>query len=130
MISKYFSIDEVKCRCPDNCGEVPGDMIMAIADELREGWGSGVTVTSGARCHNYNEYLRMHGIKAAKYSAHIEGIALDLRPVNGEIKKFQDYVRSRLVDLEIRMESPIDAPQWAHVDLRPVQLGMPRIFRA
>ena len=129
MISKYFSKEEVNCNC-NECDLVPSDKILAIADKLREGWGSGLRCTSGARCRNYNTYLQMHGIKAAQYSAHMELIAMDLVPVNGKIKEFQDYVRSRLVELEIRMESPIDAPNWVHIDLRPVAPGKARIFRA
>lgn len=127
-ISKYFKEEETSCNC--GCGKVPGNYILAIADIIREGWGSPVDCTSGARCQNYNMYLQMHGIKAARYSAHLEGLAMDLRPVNGKIKEFQDYVHSRLAELEIRMESPIDAPAWCHIDLRPVAPGKSRVFRA
>ena len=128
--SKYFKESETACRCPDNCGMVPGNTILAIADSIREGWGSPIDCTSGARCQNYNTYLAMHGIPTAKKSAHMEGIAMDLKPVNGKVKEFQDYVRSRLVELNIRMESPIDAPSWVHIDTRPVAPGKPRVFRA
>lgn len=72
----------------------------------------------------------MHGVKAAKYSAHIEGLAMDLRPVNGKIEEFHDYVEKRLEELGIRKEDRRDAPGWVHVDLRPVAPGKSRIFRA
>lgn len=127
-MSKYFKDSEVECKC--GCGMLPKVSIMAVADAIREGWGSPIDVSSGARCSNYNMYLRMHGIPTALKSAHMEGIALDLKPVNGKIAEFHNYVRSRLVELGIRMESPIDAPSWAHVDLRPVPPGRPRVFRA
>lgn len=55
---------------------------------------------------------------------------MDLKPVNGKIVEFHNYVRSRLVELNIRMESPIDAPTWCHIDLRSVAQGKPRVFRA
>lgn len=127
-ISKYFKPEETSCKC--GCGMVPGNKILAIADTIREGWGSPLDCNSGARCANYNLYLQMHGIRAATRSAHMEGIAMDLKPVNGKIAEFHDYVRSRLAELEIRMESPIDAPSWAHIDLRPVEPGKARVFRA
>lgn len=128
MNSKYFKRDEVDCKC--GCGMVPGDEILAAADAIREGWGSPVDCSSGARCANYNMYLRMHGVPAALKSAHIDGIAMDLKPVNGKITEFHNYVRSRLVELNLRMESPIDAPGWAHIDKRPVAPGKSRVFRA
>ncbi len=127
IVSKYFKESEVTCKC--GCGMVPRNSILAIADEIREGWGSGINVTSGARCQQYNMYLRMHGIPAALKSAHMSGIALDLKPVNGKITEFHNYVRSRLAELNIRMESPIDSPSWAHIDSRPVAPGKARVFR-
>lgn len=126
-ISKYFKSEETSCKC--GCGMVPGNKILAIADKIREGWGSPIDCSSGARCENYNTYLRMHGIPTALKSAHMDGTAMDLKPVNGKIQEFHNYVRSRLAELEIRMESPLDAPSWAHIDLRPVPVGKPRVFR-
>lgn len=134
-ISKYFTANEVKCKCPDDCGRLPGNKILAIADTIREGWAKefpenpGIRCTSGARCENYTKYLQLHGIPAATRSAHIEGLALDLKPINGEMKRFQDYVRSRLAELEIRMEDPAATPSWTHIDLRPVAAGKPRVFK-
>jgi Peptidase M15/Fungal cellulose binding domain len=127
VISKYFASGEVDCNC--GCGFVPNDQTMEIADKLREGWGGPLRCVSGARCKAYNKYLIMTNVPAAPKSAHIDGQALDLRPVDGRIKEFQEYVKGRLEELNIRMESPIDAPTWVHVDTRPVAPGKKRVFR-
>lgn len=128
MISKYFKESEVECRCGE-CHGVPNDKILAVADAIREGWGSGVDCTSGYRCEKYATYLRIHGVPAAVHSAHNTGEAMDLRPVNGKMQDFQNYVRSRLVELNIRMEDPVSTPSWCHVDLRSVPVGKSRVFK-
>lgn len=128
MPSKYFSAEETKCKC----GECEYDVkasILVIADTLRAEWGSGIRVTSGARCPNYTQYLRAHGIPAALRSAHIEGIALDCRPTNGKLREFQEFVIQRAERLGIRVEDPEFTPQWCHFDLRPVKPGGKRVFR-
>lgn len=125
---KYFSPEETECKCGE-CKQNVNPKILLVADAIREEWGSGIRVTSGARCHNYTQYLRAHGIPAALRSAHIEGIALDLRPTNGKLREFQEFVKARLVSLNIRMEDPEYTPQWCHIDLRPVAPGKSRVFR-
>lgn len=126
-MSKYFTAEETACRC--GCGRNVSPRILEVADKLREAWGSGIRVTSGARCENYTKYLQMHGVPAATRSAHIEGLALDLRPTNGKLREFQEFVRLKLGELKIRMEDPEHTSQWCHVDLRPVAPGKSRVFK-
>lgn len=127
-MSKYFSPEETKCKCGE-CDYDVKSSILQVADAIREEWGSGIRVTSGARCPNYTNYLRAHGIPAALRSAHIEGIALDLRPTNGKLREFQEFVKQRLDRLKIRMEDPEATPSWCHIDLRPVAPGKSRVFK-
>lgn len=126
-VSKYFKPSEYECNCGE-CHGRPDDATLKAADAIREGWGDGVNCTSGYRCEKYAQYLRMHGVPAAVHSAHNEGKAMDLRPVNGQMKKFHDYVRSRLVELDIFMEDPVATPSWLHFQTRKVK-GPSRVFK-
>jgi hypothetical protein len=119
-VSKYFKAEEYECRC-GVCKGRPSDRMLAIADEIRRGWGSGVECTSGYRCEAYSLYLRMHNVPAAVHSAHNSGEAMDFRPVNGKIQEFQNYCRSRLVELDIYMESPQFTMSWCHLQTRKVK---------
>jgi len=127
MPGKYFSDEELACKC--GCGLLPKQRTIDIADKLRVLWGAGLRVTSGARCQNYNNYLRLHGIPAAQYSAHIEGLALDLRPLNGKVRELQELAIQNAERLGIRVEDPKATPQWLHFDLRPVAPGKNRVFK-
>lgn len=131
--SKYFSINEISCR--DGCGLKPKDSILEAADAIREGWGKlhpqepRIDCSSGARCMSYTLDLRRRKFKAALKSAHLDLEAMDLIPKNGKVKEFHDYCISRLVELDLYMESPIDAPGWLHIQTRKVA-GPSRVFRA
>jgi uncharacterized protein YcbK (DUF882 family) len=60
---------------------------LRIADDIRAAWGKPVRVVSGYRSREYN--TRVGG---SEKSMHMEFRALDLQPVNGEIKPFQTLV--------------------------------------
>ena len=75
--SKYFSYDEMKCKC--GCGEAPMDNdFMYLLDSIREGMGKPLYISSGYRCAN-------HPIEKKKLrpGAHSTGKAADLL-VDGE----------------------------------------------
>jgi len=69
-MAKYFTESEVRCKC--GCGKNGMDSeFMAKLDQLREGLGFPLIVTSGYRCPSYNKRF---GGKAP----HETGMAVDL----------------------------------------------------
>jgi uncharacterized protein YcbK (DUF882 family) len=70
--SKYFSYDEMKCKC--GCNQAPMDQqLMTTLDSIREAMGKPLIISSGYRCPN-------HPIEAkkSKPGAHATGKAADL----------------------------------------------------
>ena len=94
-ISEYFTVGEVTKRDPRR---IPKDHnhianILRLAQELdkiREEWGSGIAVTSWYRPPAVNA-----AIGGAKNSQHLTGSAADLKPLNGELLKFQKWLDKR-----------------------------------
>lgn len=96
--------------------------MMAALDRIRTAWGHPLVVTSGARCEAYTRKLREDGIPAALKSAHIEGLAVDIAPLNKEsMFKFKEWLMPRLEGLGIWLEDPKFTPSWCHVQIRPAK---------
>ena len=121
-VGKYFSDAEMACRC--GCGELPQDALRELADFVRYDWGKPLFVASGKRCQAHN--VKIGG---AKKSAHVAGLAIDLRPFDmDELGAFQQFCLTKLEDWKCRMEHPDHTPQWTHLDLYPVGPGG-RVFK-
>ena len=125
MQSKYFSDAELSCRC--GCGERPQDEIMKLADLVRNGWNKPLLCSSGARCKKHNEK-----VGGAKYSAHMNGLAIDLQPINSaDIVAFQEYCGRKVhegawLEGKVGMEYGRYTPTWVHLQLRqPYGLFIP-----
>lgn len=116
----YFEKSETMCRC--GCGFDITPETRDLANKVREAWGGPVVVASGARCRKYNEV-----VGGATFSAHMSGIALDLRPGTGDMRTFHDFCIERLETWGCRMEAPQATPSWCHLDLRP-PTGQSRVF--
>jgi hypothetical protein len=102
-ISKYFTVGDVtkngavsnRSNCKGN-NRIPTDPVIirnimqtAVAlDQVREEWGSGLIVHSWYRPRNVNKCIP----GAAPNSKHIQGIAVDIKPVNGQIKELQRWL--------------------------------------
>lgn len=125
---KYFQNDELACRC--GCGKMPSEEIQELADMLREHWGKPLYCTSGARCDAHTAFLRARGIPAALYSAHNEGLAIDLTTKYvSEIDDLQKWVIDHAEDWGYYVEDPKDTPTWVHIQLRKPGSGK-RVFKA
>lgn len=90
-ISKYFRTGEVTKqdyrRIPIS-GSIQEKNILALAcdlDKLREYWGSGLVVTSWYRPHAVNA-----AVGGATRSFHLTGKGVDIYPLNGQLRKFQN----------------------------------------
>lgn len=96
--------------------------MMAALDRIRTAWGYPLVVTSGARCEAYTRKLREDGIPAALKSAHIEGLAVDIAPLNKEsLFKFQTWLIPSLEGLGVWIEDFKYTPSWCHVQIRPAK---------
>ena len=72
MTWRYFSEDEMRCRC--GCGRIHmNEHFMQRLDDLRERVRFEMPVTSGYRCAEHNR-----NVGGAKMSAHLTGHAADL----------------------------------------------------
>lgn len=116
-ISKYFSVGEVTNNDPRR---IPTDNtikqnIITLAQELdkvREAWGSGIIVTSWYRPPAVNR-----AIGGATRSQHLSGKAADIRPVQGDLYRFQDWLDKGLwSDKALGYGAK---KGFVHVDLRP-----------
>lgn len=103
MSKSYFTIQEL---CKSNTADVlhidntPSDMVkknlsrmIDFLNPLREAWGSPIRINSGYRCPKLNT-----AVGGSKTSAHLKGNAVDLFPVNGNMKEFKQFVVKYLND--------------------------------
>ena len=84
--AKYFKDSEMNCKC-GHCSKGASSMdpaVISLADDLREAFGSALLVVSAVRCKRHNK-----AVGGAKGSKHMTGQALDLRPLNGDIRGLQ-----------------------------------------
>lgn len=74
---KYFSWEETKCKCKDDCGMNITEELMETLDKARHLAQVPFVITSGARDIEYNK-----AIGASKTSSHTLGLAADIKAVN------------------------------------------------
>lgn len=92
QVSKYFTLREVtngdRRRLP-SCDEVKNN-IFTLAQELdkvRSAWRSPIIVTSWYRPPAINK-----AVGGASSSQHLYGKAVDIKPLQGDIHKFQEWL--------------------------------------
>lgn len=85
-----------------------------VLDLIREAWGSAIKVNSGYRCEKLNKK-----VGGSKTSSHKYGFAVDLKPVNGLIDDFFEFVKQYLIENEIAFDQLIDEysgnSHWVHI---------------
>lgn len=86
---KYFKAREFACKC-GRCENKVQPSLIKLCDKIREAYGGPVKVNSGYRCPTHN--ARVGG---AKQSMHMTGLAADLAPVDGDIKRFTKLIQEQ-----------------------------------
>lgn len=124
-MAKYFSIEELT-RTSTGLDNTPNEEqqqhleeLIEVLDDLREEWGSAIRVNSGFRSEQVNK-----AVKGSKSSAHCLGYAVDVVPVNKDMKRFQNFVITYFKDNyipfdQIIIESPKNGiASWIHIGLK------------
>ncbi len=156
MELKYFKPSDFDCSC--GCGTLPKEEIMLKADEIREGVGIPLAVSSGARCRAKQDKLILQRLTRATNSKHIAerladgtikgGDAVDLAPylqrrsdesvpefnlrIIQTMKKLQGYLLANAERLGIWLEHFDYCPTWCHVQRVPYPSwveGKSRVFK-
>lgn len=122
---KYFTIEEL---CQSETAEklkinnTPDQeiiehlelLIECLLDPIREAWGSAIIVNSGYRCEELNK-----AVGGSKTSVHKLGWSADIRPKNGKMKEFKEFIvefiKTRIWDQCILERS--GNTEWVHISL-------------
>lgn len=88
--------------------------LISFLNPIREKWGSGIQVNSGYRCPELNK-----AVGGVDTSAHMEGWAVDIYPVNNKFEEFKqfiiDYLKDKNFDQVIIERN--GCSQWIHLGL-------------
>lgn len=122
---KYFTFDEfsksetatlrgINNNIPEEIKSNIEEFVDNILDPMREEWGSGIRITSGYRSPSLNRALN-----GSPTSVHPLGLAVDIVPCNGNMRKFQSFVEEFLRDMEfdqLIFEKPRNGiASWVHI---------------
>lgn len=123
-MKSYFTIEEL-CKSDvaeqQNIDNTPLENIqenlkklIEFLNPLREAWGSAIRINSGYRCPELNQ-----AVGGVATSAHCEGWAVDMYPINKKFTKFKqfivDYLKDKTFDQAIIEKS--GHSQWIHLGL-------------
>ena len=118
MTSKYFKIDEFKCKCgncqlPENC---PPQALIDVLENIREHFGKPVIINSGYRCKEHNAK-----VGGAPASRHTFGDAVDIRVSDTKTMDVYNYVIQTFDDRPYGIAKKIIADPFrgfVHIDTR------------
>ena len=91
---RYFKMHEFSSPDKLNSGYNMSLVLIRKLDAIREKFGYPIIITSGYRTKEHNKKLRKRGFKASIDSAHLRGLAVD-------IKCSHSLMRYKLIDLAI-----------------------------
>ena len=138
VASKYFTMGEMRCRDGEPYPILWVDRLIELfsqLDVIRAAWKGPLVVVSGYRTPTHNTIM-----KGASQSQHVEGRAVDLRPLKkdltfSDISKLHRLINVLLLEgklplvgglgvypLHRRSQTEV-VPGWVHVDCRPKPLS-------
>lgn len=126
MNSRYFKLEEFlqsDTALRKRIANIPSwdvisnlNRLALFLDGIREAWGSGIGVSSGFRSLQLNA-----AVGGVTGSAHIQGNAADIYPVNGKMAEFEkflkDYLKDKQFDSCIYEKSKSTGGRWVHFSL-------------
>ncbi len=115
--SKYFNIDEFKCK---HCNKIPENMppeeLIKTLENIREHFNKPVIINSGYRCPEHNAK-----VGGAKASRHIVGDAVDIRVKDVKTIDVYNYVINTFNDKPFGIAKKIIQDPFrgfVHIDTR------------
>ena len=135
-MNNYFTIEEL---CYSDTAErehidnTPSEeikkrlqILIEFLNPLREAWGSGIRVNSGYRCPELNKV-----VGGVDTSAHKEGWAIDMYPVNNKFEDFKQFIIAYLKDKNFDqcIVERSGRSQWIHLGLYSNHRQRKQIFK-
>ena len=109
---KYFEREEFRCKCGgkycDGFPTEPHQVLVKVADRVREHFGAAALISSGVRCEKHN--ANVGGVPSSR---HLYGKAMDFCIVGHRAAEVLSYVQAQP---EIRYAYAIDA-NYVHMDV-------------
>lgn len=91
-----------------------GEILIDFLQEIRDAWGSGINVNSGYRCPKLN-----HAVGGSATSSHMSFLAADIRPSNGNMNEFEQFMSEWAKSYEKGYDQIIlegkGSGRWIHV---------------
>lgn len=111
-MAKYFSEDEMVCKCCGEGADLINPVLLEKLDALREKWGAPIWVSCMYRCY-------FHNLEVGSFpgSQHELGNAADIY-VDGDWYDFRDCVLESELFTGVG-EYPPGEGEFIHVDVRP-----------
>lgn len=123
-MSKYFKLEEFLTSSTARQKSIENlpsfdvveniNVLAEFLDGIREGWGSGIRISSGFRNKKLNDAVG--GVSA---SLHLKGWAADLQPINGKMEEFKKFIVNYLKDKDFD-ECILErnkTTEWVHLQL-------------
>ncbi len=108
-ISKNFNREEFKCQCGECNLDTVDAKLVEVLQDVRDHFGSSVTITSGNRCESHNAK-----VGGAPASQHIKSRAADFKVSGVSVQDVYDYLYDKYPkELGLGLYS-----SWVHVDSR------------
>lgn len=96
-----YDMDEIekinhilRCRFTNKQTQMSRELVELIDKIQDHFYGKEIHIISGFRHPEFNGYLRNAGHKVAKYSLHMQGVAIDIRIPGVSTKALRDYAAS------------------------------------
>lgn len=136
-LTEHFTLEELTYSATAAKNNIPNiptelhkqhlkELAVELLEPLRMAWGGGIRVSSGYRGFRLNQ-----AVKGSKSSAHCNGYAADLVPVDGRIREFKKFTKEWLKATKRGYDQFIDerkpnGSEWVHLGLRNSRGGQRR----
>lgn len=109
------------------------EKLLIAVNKMRLAYGKPLQVTSGYR--SLEDHLAIYAAKGIidqskipMQSNHLKGLAVDLVPLSGSVKEFQDWIIKNYADKDLYFEDFEYSKSWVHAQL-PAPKSNNRFFK-